>query len=59
MDGDKDIFAVVEKIRKSETYQDKIPENYEIKLFESSLIFKHATVFNPFDNSLEYLNPLS
>lgn len=25
MDGDKDIFGVVENIRKSKTYRDKIP----------------------------------
>ena len=36
----------------------KIPENYEIKVLESILVFKHALVYNPIEKCLETLNPL-
>ena len=37
-------------------YCEIIPENYERKVLESKLIFIFATIYNPFNKCLEFLN---
>jgi exonuclease 1 len=49
--------AVIEYLRSKENYSMSIPENYENIIRDSKLIFTFATVFNPFENCLEFLQP--
>ena len=53
----KDMNSVIKALRQKKTFIDRVPEDYENVTLSSKLIFTFATVFNPFNNALEFLHP--